>query len=171
MSSESTQVARHVICRLAGRRHTSGILMATDQTLAQLDEYYKLNVAHLRLSFSSSLGALFCGLFALLVGVSLVLRGHHGLAGQLALIGGVLTQFVGAGFFVLYSRNLKQLNVFYDKLIKHKDTLYAIGLAREVPEPEKSKAILAVVGSLLSRGEPPFPPEVLTAFADRPGAK
>ncbi|MNV32857.1 hypothetical protein D3C71_1242070 [compost metagenome] len=106
---------------------------------------------------------------ALLAGICLVIGGNYGLAGQLAVIGGVLTQFVGAGFFVLYSRNLKQLNVFYDKLIKHKDTLYAISLAREVPEPDKSKAMLAVVGNLLSRGEPPFPPEVFTAFANRPG--
>jgi hypothetical protein len=142
--------------------------MATDQTLAQLDEYYQLNVQHLRWSFGSSLAALFAGLAALLVGICLVIGGNYGLAGQLAVIGGVLTQFVGTGFFVLYSRNLKQLNVFYDKLIKHKDTLYAISLAREVPEPDKSKALQAVIGSLLSRGEPPVPPEVLTAFANRP---
>lgn len=141
--------------------------MTTDQTITQLDGYYKLNIQHLRWSFFSSLAALFSGLIALLSGIFLVIDGNYSLTGQLIVIGGILTQFVGAGFFVLYSRNLTQLNVFYDKLIKHKDTLYAISLAREVPEPDKSKAILAVVGNLLSRGEPPIPPEVLTAFANR----
>ena len=139
--------------------------MATDPTPAQLEQYYKLNVQHLRWSFGSSLMALFAGLCALLAGVGMVFVGDHSLAGQLAVIGGVLTQFIGAGFFFLYSRNLRQLNVFYDKLIKHQDTLYAISLANSIQEPNKSSAIQAVIGSLLSRGEPPLPPEVITAFA------
>ena len=139
--------------------------MATDQTPAQLDQYYKLNVQHLRWSFGSSLIALFSGLSALLVGIGIIFSGKNSLAGQLAVIGGVLTQFIGAGFFFLYSRNLKQLNVFYEKLIKHQDTLYAISLANSIPEPNKFSAIQAVIGNLLSRGEPPFPPEVLAAFA------
>lgn len=139
--------------------------MATDQTPAQIEQYYKLNVQHLRWSFGSSLIALFAGLFALLVGIGIIFSGENRLAGQLAVIGGVLTQFIGAGFFFLYSRNLRQLNVFYDKLIKHQDTLYAISLANSISEPNKSSAIQAVIGNLLSRGEPPFPPEVLAAFA------
>ena len=72
--------------------------MATDQTLAQLDKYYQLNIRHLRWSFSSSLAALFAGMAALLVGICIVIGGDYGLAGQLAIIGGVLTQFVGTGF-------------------------------------------------------------------------
>ncbi|MBL8438112.1 MAG: hypothetical protein JNM61_07940 [Zoogloeaceae bacterium] len=139
--------------------------MATDQTQAQLAEYYKLNVSQLRWSFGSSLAALFAGLAALLAGVGLVLGGNSGLASQLVVLGGVLTEFIGAGFFLLYSRNVKQLNVFYDKLIKHQDTLYAMSLANHIPEPERSEALQAVIGNLLSRGEPPFPPEVLKAFA------
>jgi hypothetical protein len=144
--------------------------MASDQTLAQLDEYYKLNIEHLRWSFGSSIAALFAGLIALLIGISLVIGGNYELAGKLAMIGGVITQFVGAGFFVLYSRNLQQLAIFYDKLIKHKDTLYAISLAREIPDSERSGAIKSVIGSLLSRGEPPFPPEALVAFANHQSA-
>lgn len=139
--------------------------MATDHTQEQLAEYYKLNINQLRWSFGSSLAALFAGLVALLAGVGLVLTGNSGLASQLVVLGGVLTEFIAAGFFLLYSRNLKQLNVFYDKLIKHQDTLYAMSLASHIAEPDRSKALQAVIGSLLSRGEPPFPPEVLKAFA------
>lgn len=139
--------------------------MAADQTQLQLAEYYKLNVSQLRWSFGSSLAALFAGLAALLAGVGLVLAGNSGLASQLVILGGVLTEFIAAGFFLLYSSNLKQLNVFYDKLIKHQDTLYAMSLANHIAEPERSKALQAVIGSLLSRGEPPLPPDVLKAFA------
>jgi hypothetical protein len=84
--------------------------MATDHTQEQLAEYYKLNVSQLRWSFGSSLAALFAGLAALLAGVGLVLAGNSGLASQLVVLGGVLTEFIAAGFFLLYSRNLKQLN-------------------------------------------------------------
>ena len=139
--------------------------MATDQTAAHLDQYYALNLKHLRLSFGSSLAALIAGLAALLVGVGMVISGDHGLASNLAVIGGVVTEFIGAGFFYLYSRNLKQLNVFYDKLIKHQDTLYAISLASHLPEPGRESAITAVIGSLLSRGEPPHSPELLAELA------
>lgn len=139
--------------------------MTIDKTSTQLDQYYKLNVRHLGWSFVSSLAALFSGLVALLVGIGMVFSGDHGLASQLAVVGGVITQFIGAGFFLLHGKNIKQLNVFYDKLIKHQDTLYAISLANSMQEPGKSSALLAVIGSLLSRGEPPFPPALLTSFA------
>ena len=69
-----------------------------------------------------------------------------------------------------FSSLLRQLNVFYDKLVKHQDTLYAISLANGLEEPARSNAIQAVVGSLLSRGEPPLPPDVLKAFANKSAA-
>ena len=121
---------------------------------------------HLKLSFWASLIALFSGLVILLCGTFLVIKGNTGLSTQLSVVGGVLTEFIGAGFFVLYGKNLKQLNVFYEKLIKHKDTLYAIGLAREVPESERTNILQAIIGNLLSRGEPPTDPNVLKAIIE-----
>ena len=141
--------------------------MATDNTQEQLDQYYNLNLNHLKLSFAASIIALFFGLGVLLIGSVLVMTGKTGLSSQLSIIGGVLTEFIGAGFFILYSKNLVQLNVFYEKLIKHKDTLYAIGLAREVPEENRTNILTAIVGSLLSRGEPQTPPEVLKAIVEK----
>lgn len=140
--------------------------MSTDQTIAQIDEYYKLNLKHLKLSFSSSLFALFVGLAALLGGIWAILQGNSGLSAQLSVIGGVLTQFIGAGFFYLYSKNLKQLNVFYQKLIKHKDTLYAISLANQIPDHDKASAFMAVIGALLSRDEPPISTEIMKAIIE-----
>lgn len=140
--------------------------MSTDNTKEQLDLYYTLNLTHLKLSFWASLIALFSGLVILLCGTFLVINGNTGLATQLSVIGGVLTEFIGAGFFMLYGKNLKQLNVFYEKLIKHQDTLYSIGLAREVPETERTHLLQAIIGSLLSRGEPPTNPDVLKSIIE-----
>jgi len=140
--------------------------MSTDNTKEQLDLYYTLNLTHLKLSFWASLIALFSGLAILLCGTFLVIKGNTGLATQLSVVGGVLTEFIGAGFFMLYGKNLKQLNVFYEKLIKHQDTLYSIGLAREVPDTERTHILQAIIGSLLSRGEPPTNPDVLKAIIE-----
>ncbi len=141
--------------------------MATDQTLDQLNDYYRLNLAHLKWSFGSSLLGLFVGLGAIIAGVGLVLSGRTELASQLSIIGGVIVQFISAGFFALHCKNLKQLNVFYEKLIKHKDTLYAMSLANQMPEQERHEAQMAVIGALLSRGDPPIPAEILAAVAKK----
>ncbi len=141
--------------------------MAIDNTVEQLDAYYSLNLHHLKYTFWASLGALSAGLITLLCGIFIVMQGNIGFSAQLSVIGGVLTEFIGAGFFILYGKNLAQLNVFYEKLIKHKDTLYAIGLAREVPETDRSNVLRAIIGNLLSRGEPPTSPDVLKAIIER----
>jgi hypothetical protein len=141
--------------------------LATDNTQEQLDQYYNLNIRHLKLSFAASIVSLFLGLAVLLIGAALMIGGRADLSTHLSIVGGVLTEFIGAGFFVLYSKNLVQLNLFYGKLIKHKDTLYAISLSREVPESSRASIVTAIIGSLLSRGEPQTPPEVLKAIIER----
>ena len=141
--------------------------MSNDPTLDQLEKYYELNITHLQWSFWTGLVALIAGLLALLIGVSLIFIGQYGIATQLSVMGGVFTQFIGAGFFFLYNRNLKQLNVFYDKLIKHKDTLYAMSLSNQLEGSNKVSAQTAIIGSLLSRGEPATSPEVLKAIIDK----
>lgn len=135
----------------------------------KLDGYYKLNRLHLQLSFWSSLGALGIGLLALIAGTSLVFAGNAGVAAQLTTIGGVLTQFIGAGFFYLYTKNLRQLNVFYEKLIKHQDTMYAIGLIGALPEERRPQSYETVIAILLTRNEPksgPLSPELAKVLMD-----
>jgi hypothetical protein len=80
----------------------------------------------------------------------------------------VLTQLIGAGFFYLYSRNIKQLNVFYEKLVKHQDTMYAIGLVGHLPEARRAQAFETVIATLLTRNEPksPMSPELAKVITD-----
>lgn len=141
--------------------------MATDNTQDQLDRYYDLNLKHLKISFFASIATLSLGLLVLLIGAASIIGGNSDLSSHLSIIGGVLTEFIGAGFFILYNKNLVQLNSFYEKLIKHKDTLYAIGIAREIPEAQRNEILRAIVGSLLSRGEPQHSPEVMKAIIDK----
>ena len=67
--------------------------------LENLERYYKVNRQHLQWSFWSSLAALSVGLGALLIGVWIALTGNSSIAAILTIVGGVLTQFISAGFF------------------------------------------------------------------------
>ena len=136
---------------------------------AKLDAYYALNRLHLQFSFWTSLAALVTGMVLLVIGVALIFRGNTAVAGQLAAIGGVLTQFIGAGFFLLYSKNLRQLNVFYDKLIRHQDTMYAMGLTlHQLPEQRRPEMLETVISMLLTRNEPqsPMSPELAKVLTE-----
>jgi hypothetical protein len=142
--------------------------MAQNAHEERIESYYALNVQHLRWSFWASLAALVVGLAALLVGIALLYLGTPGLGAGLATVGGVVSEFIGAGFFVLYSRNLKQLNIFYGSLIKHQDTMYAIGLVSHLPESLRPEQIKTVIATLLTRNEPkqPMSPELAKVLTD-----
>lgn len=131
-----------------------------------LERYYLTNQQHLQWSFWAGLIALTIGLVVLLFGIYLSFMGNDVLNASVASAAGVLTQFIGAGFFYLYSQNLKQLNVFYEKLIKNQDTGYAIHLLSQIPENERPNIVQAIIGALLSRSGPSteVTPELVRAF-------
>ena len=157
-------------CRLILVRLYSRFRMDQKDQESRLDSYYSLNRLHLQMSFWSSLTALVTGLVILILGILLIFNGFAGIIGQLAIIGGVLTQFIGAGFFFLYSKNLKQLNIFYEKLIRHQDTTYAMGLAvHQLPDDRRPDVIENVISMLLTRNEPktaPMSPELTKVITD-----
>lgn len=133
-----------------------------------IDAYYETNQAHVKLSFWASLVALVIGLGVLVVGVALALGGSSVAVATTTTSAGVLTQFISAGFFYLYSKNLKQLNVFYDKLIRNQDTLFAFSLVGHIPELERAGVVQGIIGALLSRSGPSteLTPELVRALAE-----
>ena len=142
--------------------------MDADAHQQKLEEYYRVNRNHLQWSFWSSLGALAVGLVVLVIGVMAVFQGSNSIAATIATVGGVLTQFIGAGFFFLYSKNLTQLNVFYQQLVKLQDTMYAIGLVGHLPEPRRAPTYETIIATLLTRNEPktPMSPELVRAYSE-----
>jgi len=133
-----------------------------------IDAYYKSNHAHVKWSFWASLIALVIGLMVLIIGVGLALAGSGTAASVTTTAAGIFTQFISAGFFFMYSKNLKQLNVFYDKLIRNQDTMFACGLVDHIPEAERPSVVQGIIGALLSRSGPSteITPELVKALAD-----
>lgn len=138
-----------------------------------IDAYYKTNQSHVKWSFWASLVALGIGLIVLVAGIALALAGSSAAVSTITTAAGVLTQFISAGFFFIYSRNLKQLNVFYEKLIRNQDTLFAFGLVGHIPESERPGVVQGIIGALLSRSGPSaeITPELVRALADSKGLK
>lgn len=119
-------------------------------------------------SFWTSLSALIIGLLILIAGIGLALAGSNTAISTTTVAAGLLTQFISAGFFFIYSKNLKQLNVFYEKLIRNQETLFAFSLLGHIPEAERSGVIQGIIGALLSRNGPSteVTPELIKALSD-----
>ena len=81
---------------------------------------------------------------------------------------GVISEFLSATFFYLYNKNLKQLNFFYEKLIKFQDTYWAIALANGLPEDKKAAMIEIIITNLIVRNEPKkeMSPELVRAYSE-----
>jgi len=143
--------------------------MAEKKKVDHLESYYRTNQLHLQWSFWAGLAALTIGLLVLLFGIYLTFNRGSAINSAVTSAAGVLTEFIGAGFFYLYSKNLKQLNIFYEKLIKNQDTGYAIHLVNQLPENERAGAATAIIGALLSRSGPSteLTPELVKALNEK----
>lgn len=129
--------------------------MASNSAAVHIDAYYRTNQRHLAWSFWASLTALIIGLVVLVVGLGLALAGYASAVSVATTAGGVFTQFIGAGFFFLYTRNLKQLNVFYATLVQRDDIVLAYNLTSLIPEELKANVIHSMINTLLVRNGPP----------------
>ena len=134
-----------------------------------VNSYYKTNQTHVAWSFWASLVALIVGLIVLIVGVALSLSGYSAMIAVTTTAAGIFTQFISAGFFYLYNKNLKQLNVFYRELVQNQGMFFALGLVGHIPEAERSGIIQALIGRILSRGSAPtqLTPELVRALREQ----
>ncbi|WP_445683389.1 hypothetical protein [Solibacillus sp. FSL W8-0474] len=63
-----------------------------------------------------------------------------------------MLEFIGAMYFVVYNKSLKQLNFFYSKLEKVQDTMIAIELTNSInDEPKKVEFQEKIVINLIER--------------------
>lgn len=128
--------------------------MDANKTSAYMDAYYKTNQRHVAWSFWASLTALVVGLCVLVTGVALAFMDHDSAIPITTVAAGVFTQFISAGFFFLYNRNLRQLNVFYEKLVQNHDLMFAFGLTAHVPADKREDLVKGIIGALLTRSAP-----------------
>ena len=142
--------------------------MTTPTELEKLQKYYEINLTHARWSFWASLVSVIVGLVTLLFGVFMLYVKESLQPGVITTVAGVISEFLSATFFYLYNKNLKQLNFFYEKLIKFQDTYWAIALANGLPEDKKAAMIEIIITNLIVRNEPKkeMSPELVRAYSE-----
>jgi len=116
--------------------------------MQKLDEYYTLNKNQARNSFLASITAVCIGFVAILVAARFSTDSKQALAGALA---GVLLNFIGGGFFVMYNKSLEQLNLFYGKLVRLQDTMLAVQQCEKLPAEDAARVRESIVHELLRR--------------------
>ena len=147
--------------------------MATPEEIQKLQRYYEINLSHARWSFWASLISVAVGLATILFGVFMLYNKDTLEAGIIATVAGVLSEFISATFFYLYNKNLKQLNFFYEKLIKFQDTYWAMGLVNHLPEAQRPEMWVTIISNLIMRNEPrsEMSPELVRAYAEAKQSK
>ncbi len=142
--------------------------METPEELKKLQRYYEINLNHARWSFWASLVSVAVGLVAILFGISMLYSRESLGAGIIATAAGVLSEFISATFFYLYNKNLKQLNFFYEKLIKFQDTYWAMGLVGKLPDEKQADMWVTIISNLIMRNEPKteMSPELVRAYSE-----
>jgi hypothetical protein len=108
------------------------------------------------------------GLIVLLFGVHMLYTKTGIEAGVTAKVAGILSEFISATFFYLYNKNLKQLNLFYEKLIKFQDTYWAMGLVNHLAESERASMWKVIITKLMTRNEPQteMSPELVRVYSE-----
>jgi hypothetical protein len=143
-------------------------MLAIPEEIEKLQNYYEVNLSHAKWSFWASLASVGVGMIVLLVGVSMLFIKDAPDAGVVATSAGVLSEFISATLFYLYNKNLKQLNFFYEKLIKFQDTYWAMGLVNHLPEDERPEMLKTIISNLIVRNEPrsEMSPELVRAYSE-----
>jgi hypothetical protein len=94
--------------------------------MQKLDQYYALNRNQARNSFTASIVAVCVGFLAILIAARFAFANHDPKQAIPGALGGILSNFIGAAFFVMYNKSLQQLNLFYGKLVQLQDTMLAV---------------------------------------------
>lgn len=135
-------------------RDSEGDVIGTIQlSLNQLAEYYTINKSQARNSFNVSVGAIVVGLITLLTGAWLLLAKKNPNIQMATITGisGVLIQFIGGAYFVLYRHSLAQLNRFYEQLLRTQYMMLAIRLCSEVDDSKEKTRLTGVIVTALIR--------------------
>ncbi len=63
----------------------------------------------------------------------------------------VIVEFVSAGYVYVYRRSNRQVNYFYQNLLRHQDTALAISLCDQLDESRRDDARLRLIEILMNR--------------------
>jgi steroid 5-alpha reductase family enzyme len=146
---------------------------ATDNAfIAKLQQFYESAKFQHKISFWASLIAAAVGFIAILLAF-LVFVVSPGSVKESAIIAisGALSEFVAAAFFYIHNKNIGQVDVCIQKLVKLQDTRLAISLVEKMPENNRAYMYMTIINILILRNEPQkdISPDLVRALRERGG--
>ncbi|RBN49728.1 TRADD-N-associated membrane domain-containing protein [Flavobacterium psychrolimnae] len=122
-------------------------------SLNQLNEYYTINKNQAKSSFRFSVFAIVIGLITILTGIWLQYLDIAKIeVNYITAISGLILEFIGGAYFLMYKKSLEQVNFFFGQLIKIQDTMLSINLANNIESVEKKTEMNEkIIVSLLER--------------------
>jgi dipeptide/tripeptide permease len=116
--------------------------------MKKLDQYYTLNRNQARNSFMAGMVAVCIGFVAILISARFASDSKQAIPGALS---GVLLNFIGGGFFVMYNKSIAQLNLFYGKLVQLQDTMLAVQQCDKLPHEKSADVRQSIILELIHR--------------------
>jgi len=131
------------------------VLSLMRRNVAELREYYTINKQQARNAFSAAIFVCFLGfvLFGAGVVLSYVFPSTQG-AVEYSTIGGAIVEVIAGLFFWLYSKSIKQINLFHRSLQETQRFLTAIQLVEKISENGRDTAYAYIIQSVVDNSIP-----------------
>lgn len=126
------------------------VLTLMRRNVAELREYYTINKQQARNAFSAALFVCFLGFLIFGGGVvlSYISPSTTGVV-QYSTISGAIVETIAGLFFWLYSKSLKQINIFHESLQHTQKFLTAIQLTDEISGPNRDSAYAYIIQNVI----------------------
>ncbi|MEM6840449.1 MAG: hypothetical protein AAF609_26910 [Cyanobacteria bacterium P01_C01_bin.120] len=147
---EVNQEVENFVGRLSEGDDDIDVLKLMRQNLAELREYYVINKRQATRSFLAALFMSILGfiLFAGGIGLTSITRDTSE-AVLYSTIAGVIVEIISGLFFWLYSRAIKQINIFHASLLSTQKFLTAIQLINNISDKNKDAMYAFVIQSII----------------------
>ncbi|MGG7058440.1 TRADD-N-associated membrane domain-containing protein [Clostridium tertium] len=128
----------------------SNVLDVIKINLNQLNEYYTINKAQARRSYSFSIAMIIIGFLVLIFSIMLWLFGKIGLnITIIATLSGLIAEFIGATSLLLYKESTRQIQLFFEKLSYLQHIMLAVELTERLNNDRKEEQIGEIISSLI----------------------
>lgn len=118
--------------------------------LNQLNEYYTINKAQAKKSFSFSVLMIIIGFIVIITVFFLWFNGKLDLnITIISGVSGVIAEFIGTTSLLLYKENSKQIQIFFDKLSYLQHIMLAVELTERLNDEKKSEQVSVIISSLI----------------------
>lgn len=121
------------------------------KNVAELREYYVMNKQQARNSFSAALFISMLGFFLFASGIVITyVSPEKGSVIPYSTVSGVIVETIAGLFFWLYSKAIKQINIFHTSLQSTEKFLTAIQLVDKISSEQKDEVYKDIISKIIS---------------------